>query len=161
MVRLQSILQLNQILTDHGVSSLTSNSTDTSGLEQTERLTIAITIQECAIHRIETDLTPTLEWDAATGAVTYTLEWADNASFTGSTVVTGIAGTQYTMPQALADGTYYWRVKTVGASTESAYSGTDSFVIIPTMEGWIAALLALAMAGYAVCRRRRQLTAHS
>ena len=50
---------------------------------------------------------------------------------------------EYTFPTILADGTYYWHVKAIGS--ESAFSTTDSFVIIPTFSQWTVIVLALTM----------------
>ena len=57
----------------------------------------------------------------------------------------------YTFPTPLADGTYHWRVKSVGAgSLESSFSATDTFVIIPAFGPWTVPLLALAMIAYMI-----------
>ena len=104
--------------------------------------------------------TPTLDWNDAANAVSYTLEYADNAGFTGSTTVPGLTLSQFTFGAPLVDGTYFWRVKSVAAdAAESAFSSADSFVIIPTFTEWTVMLLAMAMAGYLVWHRGRlQLT---
>ena len=98
--------------------------------------------------------TPTLDWDDVDGAVSYTLEYADNASFNGTTVISGITESQYTIPTPLTDGTYYWRVKAIAADgTQSSFSTSDSFVIIPTFTEWTALLLAIGMIGYLFWRK--------
>ncbi len=75
------------------------------------------------------DNTPALHWHPATGADTYTLEYADNSGFISSTVVADIADTTYTLP-TLTDGDWYWRVKAVDeALNESAYSTAWSFTL--------------------------------
>ena len=57
--------------------------------------------------------------------------------------------------QHLALDTYYWRVKTIDADgEESAYSGADSFFIIPTFGEWTLILLSMAMMGYLLWRLR-------
>ena len=99
--------------------------------------------------------TPTLEWNDVNNAVSYTLEWSNDAAFTTSTVVSGITQSQYTFSEQLALDTYYWRVKTIDADgEESAYSGADSFVIIPTFTEWTVVLLGMTMMGYLVWRLR-------
>jgi hypothetical protein len=78
------------------------------------------------------DVTPELNWDPAADAVSYTLEYADNSGFTGSTVVSGITDTNYTMP-ILAENTWYWHVKAVDlALNESANSSDWSFTVDTT-----------------------------
>jgi hypothetical protein len=75
------------------------------------------------------DNTPALNWFPASGANTYTLEYADNPGFTGSVVVPGLTDTTYTM-STLADGSWYWHVKAVDeAFNESAYSTAWSFTV--------------------------------
>ncbi|MCB9452717.1 MAG: hypothetical protein H6672_14865 [Anaerolineaceae bacterium] len=65
------------------------------------------------------DTTPTLDWDAVTGAAEYEVQWATNSRFTtdfGSATVTDPT-TEYTLP-TLPDtpGTrYYWRVATINS----------------------------------------------
>ncbi len=75
------------------------------------------------------DNTPELTWNSSSGAHTYTLEYADNAGFTGAVEVTDLSDTTYTMP-ALADGDWYWHVKAVDeALNESSYSTAWSFTV--------------------------------
>ncbi|MFC1526204.1 SBBP repeat-containing protein, partial [Candidatus Latescibacterota bacterium] len=100
---------------------------------------------------------PTLDWGDAAGAASYTLEYADNAGFTGSTTVSGLAASAHTFPAVMADGTYWWRVKSVGAGAlESGYCASDSFVIIPTFTESTMAALACAMAAALVWYGRRR-----
>ena len=49
--------------------------------------------------------TPTLEWNDVTNAISYTLEYADNAAFTNSTTVTGLTTSQYTFTDQLSNAT--------------------------------------------------------
>lgn len=102
--------------------------------------------------------TITLDWSDVSGATSYTLEYAGNAGFTGSTTVAGIGTSQYSLP-ALVDGTYYWRVKAVGAGGESSYSSASIFGVIPTFEEWTVILLASAMIAYGVWYQRRRARA--
>jgi hypothetical protein len=81
---------------------------------------------------ITNDDTPELIWNLTTGADTYTLEYADNPGFTGSTEVTGLSDTTYITP-ALAEGDWYWHVKAVDeALNESSYSTARSFTVDTT-----------------------------
>ncbi|UCC78692.1 MAG: T9SS type A sorting domain-containing protein [Candidatus Zixiibacteriota bacterium] len=76
--------------------------------------------------------TPELNWDPATDAVSYTLEYADNSGFSPSTVVSGLTDTNYAMP-TLAEGAWYWHVKAIDLATnESAYSSDWSFTVDTT-----------------------------
>lgn len=98
---------------------------------------------------------PSLDWNDGFGAVTYTLEYADNSGFTSSTTASGITSSTYTFPSPLADGTYFWRVKALGAGTlGSALSSADSFVIIPLFAAGTLVALALAMGSYLWWRAR-------
>ena len=96
---------------------------------------------------------PTLDWSDVTGATSYTLQYASDAAFTVNDVtVAGLAVSEYTFSTPLADGTYFWHVRALGS--ESDYSATDSFAIIPTFTQGAVILLALAMAGYMWWRLR-------
>ena len=100
--------------------------------------------------------TPTLDWDDVAGAASYSLDYSTDAFFAAPTEVTGIGSSEYTFPGRLLEDTYYWRVKAVAAGgTESGFSNTDSFVIIPTLAEWAMILLAATMLGYGVWYQRR------
>jgi len=76
------------------------------------------------------DNTPSLEWDDVTGAATYTLQYSDQSDFSVNTEVTGITESNYTIPSALSDGTWFWRVKAIDAEgTAGWWSWTDDFVV--------------------------------
>ncbi|MBP7768484.1 hypothetical protein KA082_01470 [Candidatus Woesebacteria bacterium] len=96
---------------------------------------------------IATDSTPTWQWaqstDIAAGlsaTTAYTLQWSKSSSFS-SGVLTAQVGTNncsggfcvYTHSTSLADGTWYFRVKTTDAvGNESAYSSNGSHFIDAT-----------------------------
>ena len=111
-----------------------------------------VTANSTALQR---HLSITLDWSDVTGATSYTLEYANNSGFTGSTTVTGVTASQYTFSSPPADGTYYWRVKAVGSGVESSFSAANNFAIIPTFTEWTVVLLAMAMMGYMIWYRRR------
>lgn len=71
-----------------------------------------------------TDATPTLRWNAASGAAAYRLEIATDASFQNvfySTIVTG--ATSHVPDQRLPGrGRYYWRVRTENVSFISPWT---------------------------------------
>ena len=83
------------------------------------------------------DKTPTWTWDASTDAgsglhatTPYTVEWANDSSFTNETGTTTSSSTSYTHTSNLHDGTWYFRVKAMDAlSHESSYSSSGSVVI--------------------------------
>lgn len=99
--------------------------------------------------------TPLLDWEDVAGAQSYTLELADDALFINSTEVTDITASQHTIDSPLMDATYHWRVKTVASGgAESAFSGADTFVIIPTFATWVYLALALTAASLVWIRPR-------
>jgi len=78
-------------------------------------------------------VTPTFEWSPVSdpSGVTYSLEIASQSSFATTLVsLDNLAETEYTLTedQALARGTYYWRVKAVdGASNDSGWTDPVKF----------------------------------
>jgi len=78
-------------------------------------------------------VTPAFEWSAVTdpSGVSYNLEIATSEDFTEPLVaVTGLTGANYTLPddEALAYGTYYWRVTAIdGARNDSGWTAPYSF----------------------------------
>ncbi|MFC1526570.1 DUF362 domain-containing protein [Candidatus Latescibacterota bacterium] len=95
---------------------------------------------------------PSLDWCDVDGALTYTLEYGDDWEFTGATSLTGLTSSFYRFPSAMPDATYYWRVMAHDATSDSAWSATDSFAIIPALERLSLFLLAAAMMGYVIWR---------
>ena len=69
------------------------------------------------------------DWNAVSGASTYTVQYADNTSFSNSTEITGITSTKFLLSTLLTQSTYYWHVRAFGSNTASVFSSTDSFVI--------------------------------
>jgi hypothetical protein len=73
---------------------------------------------------------PTLDWENATGASYYIVEYDDNPDFSSPTSNSNILHSDYTVTSALADGTWYWRVKAVDATgNTSGWSSTDNFTV--------------------------------
>ena len=67
--------------------------------------------------------TPALTWNPVTGADTYNLQIATDASFTAIIKDTSQTGTTYNVTTALTNGTkYYWRVNATNAGGTSAWS---------------------------------------
>ncbi len=77
------------------------------------------------------ELTPRLSWYPSERVETYTLQYSTKPGFPLSTTTVtldGITDTLFVVPGALADSAwYYWRVRSVNADGESAYSGTRAF----------------------------------
>jgi hypothetical protein len=57
------------------------------------------------------DNTPTFSWLSSVGAEQYHLEVDNNSSFASPEVNTAPSNTSFTLTSSLADGTYYWRVR--------------------------------------------------
>ncbi|MBI4119297.1 MAG: chitobiase/beta-hexosaminidase C-terminal domain-containing protein [Parcubacteria group bacterium] len=85
----------------------------------------------------EKDNTPTWTWSASSDAGSglpanpYSVQWCDNSDFEGCDAnVAVVSDATFTNPDALADGTWYFRVKAIDvAGNESEYSPVGSAVI--------------------------------
>jgi hypothetical protein len=78
-------------------------------------------------------LTATLDWEDATGADSYDLEVADNASFTDPVIsATGITASGYSISSGVLNNNtqYFWRVRSVNAGGSSAFSSEFDFTTI-------------------------------
>lgn len=84
-----------------------------------------------AVGAYTPDNTPKLSFAPVAGATAYRLQLSDDASFQGAGSVSKdelLSVTSYTPPDALADGTYYWRVKAIDeAGLQSSFSPVDIF----------------------------------
>lgn len=76
------------------------------------------------------DTTPTLNWNAVTGATSYIIQADDSPSFASLEVDASSSGSEFTPATALADGLYHWRVRGVNACGSGAWS-QRSFTIDP------------------------------
>ncbi|MGA9365007.1 MAG: T9SS type A sorting domain-containing protein [Bacteroidota bacterium] len=76
-------------------------------------------------------ITPTLSWNASTGAASYQLQVSTSSSFT-TTVVnqSGITATSYAVSGLTNNTVYYWRVNATNAGGTSAYSTARNFTTI-------------------------------
>lgn len=70
---------------------------------------------------------PTLRWNAVAGATQYNVQISASTGFADPLVDQTTYATSYTSDVALADGTYYWRVKAAAGATWGPYSETRSF----------------------------------
>ncbi len=76
-------------------------------------------------------LAATFTWEASIGAASYTLQIAEDASFTNMvTEETGISNTEYDYTLANFETTYYWRVKASNTSGDSDWSTTWNFTTL-------------------------------
>ncbi|MGA1195038.1 MAG: cohesin domain-containing protein [Candidatus Latescibacterota bacterium] len=73
--------------------------------------------------------TPTLDWADVVGAVSYVLEVSDRSNFVSVNRVSGLTKSQYTLPSALEDGSYFWRVSAVTSVGATQLSLPDVFVV--------------------------------
>jgi hypothetical protein len=112
-------------------------------------------------------VTPAFEWSAVTdpSGVSYNLEIATSENFSEPLVaVTGLTGANYTLPgdEALAYGTYYWRVTAIdGARNDSGWTAPYSFRsgFFPFWASIAIIVLIVALIGFVVyvfAIRRRQ-----
>jgi hypothetical protein len=76
-------------------------------------------------------ITPTLSWNASTGATSYQLQVSISPSFT-TTIVnqSGITATSYAVSGLTNNTVYYWRVNATNASGTSSYSAPRSFTTV-------------------------------
>ena len=78
-----------------------------------------------------TDTTPTLRWNAVTGASSYEIQIADNAANLAGSSAVNVPGTSYTPTTALTNLlTHHWRVRAMDSEGQfGAWSGASSFSI--------------------------------
>ena len=77
-----------------------------------------------------TTTSATVSWGAASGAVSYNLQYKTSAASTWTTVNT--AATSYALSGLASATTYNYQVQTVCASSSSAYSAASSFTTLTT-----------------------------
>jgi hypothetical protein len=76
-------------------------------------------------------VSPTLNWNASTGATSYGLQLSTSQGFS-TTVVnqTGIAATSYAVSGLTNNTTYYWRVNATNTAGTSGWSSSRSFTTV-------------------------------
>ena len=90
---------------------------------------------------------PRLTWQPFPLARRYTVEVDDNADFSSPLLSRTSTATRVSVPERLADGVYYWRVKSISAiGEESPFSTASSFTVIPTLSQWAILFCIMAMA---------------
>jgi subtilisin-like proprotein convertase family protein len=119
-----------------GTYNITVTGTGSSGSQsETVALTISagapaqVTLSAPANGATGASQTPTLTWNAASGAVTYEVQIATDPGFSNLVVnATGVTGTTYNVTTSLAGNTlHYWRVRAVSTCGNGAYSTAFSF----------------------------------
>ena len=86
----------------------------------------------------------------------FVVEVDDDADFSSPFLRKKTSLTRVSVPERLADGTYFWHVKSISDSgEESPFSSASSFTVIPTLTQWAMILCILAM-GLAAARRMHQ-----
>lgn len=68
------------------------------------------------------DLTPTFDWNDATGATSYTILVDNNSTFASPEINQSPSTSTYTPGSNLTVGTYYWKVLATNAAGSSAYT---------------------------------------
>jgi len=71
---------------------------------------------------------PTLTWNPLAWVDIYDLQIADNTNFTGAVTYSSNVD-NYTLPDSLANGRYYWRVRGKVGTITGAWSSTESFYV--------------------------------
>ena len=85
----------------------------------------------------------------------FVVEVDDDADFSSPFLRKKTSLTRVSVPERLADGTYFWRVKSISDSgEESLFSPPSSFTVIPTFAQWVMVFTALSMALMAGWRMR-------
>ena len=76
--------------------------------------------------------TPTLVWNAATGATSYHIQISSSATFAGNTVYdqTGVTNPSWTSPTLGSYTNYWWRVAGSNNGTDGTWAGAWSFTTI-------------------------------
>ena len=91
-------------------------------------------------------LTPTLTWNASSGATSYRLQVSTDAGF-GTLVVdqAALTGTSSALSALVVNTVYYWRVSASNAGGTSAYSAVSNFTTVPPAP--VAPVLATPVSG--------------
>ncbi|MEX0720334.1 MAG: T9SS type A sorting domain-containing protein [Balneolaceae bacterium] len=90
-----------------------------------------VDLSEPADESEDLTTTPALNWAASENAESYQVEISTNSSFTDIIRGTEISGTEYTVTEALPNGsTFFWRVRAINEAGESDWSEIWSFTTI-------------------------------
>jgi hypothetical protein len=89
----------------------------------------------------DVELQPVLTWEAAEGAESYEVEFADNGDWADSEVWPVADGTEISIEEDLDRGTsYFWRVRGVNPGGEGEWSEAYSFTTIPEVSPQVVLL---------------------
>ena len=94
-----------------------------------------------------------LDWNDVTGASSYTFQYATQSDISDSVEVMGLTASKFPMNVLLADGTYYWCARALGSSTESRFSSSFTFVVMPLFGQVTLLVLSALIAGSLWWRR--------
>ncbi len=106
-----------------GVSP-TRTHTITLGLDVSDSVPTAATLSSPASGAVDVELSPTFDWTAVSGALSYDFELATDAAFTTLVYTTTAVTNSLSLPNLLDYGvTYYWRVRAANICGGSGWSG--------------------------------------
>ena len=93
------------------------------------------------VYGVLTDATPDLTWLAVAAVDGYRLQLDDNLNFGSPVIDQIVTSSTYSVQVALAEGAYYWRVRSLSASGDSAWGDVGIFTVIkseslPFFEGF-------------------------
>ncbi len=81
-------------------------------------------------------LTPTLSWNAVTGADSYKVQVSDDAGFATFIIdQSGVTETTLNITGLSNDTQYYWRVLATNSAGDSNWSAPFNFTTLPTIAG--------------------------
>jgi hypothetical protein len=75
------------------------------------------------------DTSPTFVWSAVSGADHYDLQISGTSGFTSIVTSGTTKNTRFVPTTALQSGTYYWRVRAGGTSSNGAWSAPRAFTV--------------------------------
>ena len=118
------------VIYDSGTDGVSSNN-DTSGWDA-QRITVTgsapPTPASISYPSSDNDGNFTVSWSSSSGATSYTLQRATNASFTGAVTVYSGASTSYNQT-GLSNGTYYYRVSASNVYGSSGWRNGGPIVV--------------------------------
>ncbi|MEX2237495.1 MAG: Ig-like domain-containing protein [Dehalococcoidia bacterium] len=126
---------------DEGVNSITAKAKDAAGNISPASASISVTVDLTGPDSpaltaptdgaATSDQTPTFDWEAVTGAVSYDLLVDNNSDFSSVTILqSAMVETEFTPGGNLSEDTYYWKVLARdSAGNVSAFSSTRTVTV--------------------------------